>query len=52
MVDPAALGCRSTGDFSSDSLLDAFALARLGCERVAVFTRFSLTKSLQAVGGA
>ncbi|GLC41772.1 hypothetical protein PLESTM_001238000 [Pleodorina starrii] len=48
IVSAAALGSRSFGSFSSDQLLDAFQLARLGCERVAVFARLSLTKSFQA----
>lgn len=52
VVSAAALGTRSFGSFSSDQLLDAFHLARLGCERVAQFTRLSLIKSFQQAAGS
>ncbi len=51
-MSDSALAVRSYGTFSPDQLLDAFALCRRGCERVALFSRLSLTKSLQAAGGA
>ncbi|EFJ46566.1 hypothetical protein VOLCADRAFT_105481 [Volvox carteri f. nagariensis] len=50
VISNAALGSRSYGSFTSDHMLDAFMLARLGCERVAIFAWLSLTKSLQAAG--
>lgn len=51
-MSDSALAVRSYGTFSPDQLLDAFVLCRRGCERVALFSRLSLTKSLQAAGGA
>lgn len=52
VVGESVLGSRCVGAFSGDELLDAAALCRRGCERVATFARLSLAKSLQAAGGA
>ncbi|KAG2429953.1 hypothetical protein HYH02_013904 [Chlamydomonas schloesseri] len=52
VVGDSVLGSRCVGAFSTDDLLDAAALCRRGCERVAAFARLSLAKSLQAAGGA
>ncbi|KAG2423446.1 hypothetical protein HXX76_015317 [Chlamydomonas incerta] len=52
VVGESVLGTRCVGAFSSDELLDAAALCRRGCERVAAFARLSLAKSLQAAGGS
>ncbi|KXZ49109.1 hypothetical protein GPECTOR_23g4 [Gonium pectorale] len=49
VVSEGVLGSRSFGSFSTEHLLEAFQVCRLGCERVAQFARLSLTKSLQAI---
>ncbi|KAG2482386.1 hypothetical protein HYH03_018682 [Edaphochlamys debaryana] len=51
VVSSAVLGARCGGDFSPEALLEALALCRAGCGRVAAFGRLSLAKSLQALGG-
>lgn len=47
LVAAGALGTHCWGLFSAAELFDALELCRLGCERVATFSRLSLTKSLQ-----